>query len=210
MNSLIVYLHYWTNDLSDDSPPQWPTLNLPKGSLSHLPDSLRYLRTHTLTHTHTRVHVKHEQKPTETIKGQAYRKKQKKRKTHDLGEILSVLKLFRVKTFREEIFLTIFLPHWKGDPSLKWQQLLTFKSDIILDWHLGTSNIVTNFVLSALHVSACSRHFTWVNSLLSIAYSVDTLNNPTLRRGRRVERVRFILPQASQLVRASMNLDICF
>ena len=146
MNSLIVYLHYWINDLSDDSSPQSPTLNLPKGSLSHLPESLRpTVHTHIHAHTYMCVHVKHvhRNQPIETIKDQTYRKKQKKGKTHDLGEIVSVLKLFRVKTFSDEIFLTIFLRYWKGDPGLKWQPLLTFKSVIVLDWHPGTSDIVT-------------------------------------------------------------------
>lgn len=37
--------------------------------------------------------------------------KSRKKEKHDLGEILSVLKLFRVKAFSDEIFLTIFLPY---------------------------------------------------------------------------------------------------
>ena len=81
-----------------------------------------HMYTHTHTHTHTWVKHEYRNQPTETNKDQTYRRKHKKNKVPDLGEILSILKLFQMDAFSDEIFLAIFLCYRKGDPGLKWQR----------------------------------------------------------------------------------------
>ena len=63
-----------------------------------------------------------ETNPQKLTKTKPYRRKHKKNKVPDLGEILSILKLFQMDAFSDEIFLAVFLCYRKGDPGLKWQQ----------------------------------------------------------------------------------------